>query len=121
VARTRDGYDVSVRVLVVRGQGYGHLNILRKIATGSCALLSNNHTLPLLSESQFGDIIFGIFPRVGWRMEEAFNGWPKNSVGDVLDMLMQALEVGHTSIQTSESDPNPTLGSCFHSCIKHSS
>ncbi|KIM74717.1 hypothetical protein PILCRDRAFT_695592 [Piloderma croceum F 1598] len=92
IARTRDGYNVAVRVLVVKHDGHGHLNILRNIATGSSSLLSNNHTLPLLAEFRLDDIVFGIFPRVGARMEEVFGYWPSNSVGDVMDMLLQALE-----------------------------
>jgi hypothetical protein len=63
---------VAVRVLVVKDDGHGYLNILRNIATGSSSLLSNNHTLPLLAEFRLDDIVFGIFPRVGARMEEAF-------------------------------------------------
>jgi len=80
-------------VLVVRGEGHRNLRILRKIATGSPSLLSSNHALPLLAQFQFDDIIFGIFPRVGGMMGDAFSCWPQNSVGDVMDMLLQALEV----------------------------
>ena len=87
---------MAVRVLVVKDNGHGHLHILRNIATGSSSLLSNNHTLPLLAEFRLDDIVFGIFPRVGARMEEAFGYWPSNSVGDVMDMLLQALEVSKT-------------------------
>ena len=87
---------MAVRVLVVKDDGHGHLNILRNIVTGSSSLLSNNHTLPLLAEFRLDDIVFGIFPRVGARMEEAFGYWPSNSVGDVMDMLLQALEVSKT-------------------------
>jgi hypothetical protein len=88
----RDGNDVAVRVIVIRNEGHQHLKILRTIATGPYSLLSNNHTLPMLSEFQF-DIIFGLFPKAGGTMEEAYDSWPKNSVGDVVEMLMQALEV----------------------------
>jgi hypothetical protein len=97
IARTRDGYDVTVRVIVVRDEGHRHLDILRKIATGSPCLQGSNHALPLLAEFQLDDIVFGIFPRVGGTMEEAFSHWPENSVGDVMDMLMQALEVSNAS------------------------
>jgi hypothetical protein len=93
IARTRNGHDVAVRVLVVRKEGYEHLEILRKIASGPSSLLSSNHALPLLAEFQFDDIIFGIFPKVGGTMEEAFQYWAEDSVGDVMDMLLQALEV----------------------------
>ena len=93
IARTQEGHDIAVRVIVIRRQGDQHLKILRKIATGPYSLFSNNHTLPMLGEFQFEDIIFGLFPKAGGTMEEAFGYWPKNSVGDVIDMLMQALEV----------------------------
>ena len=44
-------------------------------------------------EFQFEDIVFGIFPKVGGEVVNAFRFWPNNSVGDILDMLMQMLEV----------------------------
>ncbi|GJE86785.1 kinase-like domain-containing protein [Phanerochaete sordida] len=91
-ARSRTGHDVVVRVLVVGDQGRRHLNILRKIARGSQSLFSNNHTLPMLDELAFNDIIFGIFPKSGIAMNFAYGHWATNSVGDILDMIMQALE-----------------------------
>ena len=57
------------------------------------ALLSNNHCLPLIKEFAFEDIIFGVSPKIGGLFEEAWRSWPQNSVGDVLDMLLQILEV----------------------------
>ena len=47
----------------------------------------------MFMEFQFEDIVFGIFPMVGAKMSKAFGCWPKNSVGDIIDMLMQMLEV----------------------------
>ena len=47
-------------------------------------------------EFQFEDIIFGIFPKVGAAMFYAYGYWANNSVGDIMDMLMQMLEVGLT-------------------------
>ena len=47
----------------------------------------------MFMEFQFEDIVFGIFPKVGGEMLDAFGCWPNNSVGDILDMLMQMLEV----------------------------
>jgi hypothetical protein len=48
----------------------------------------------MFMEFQFEDIVFGIFPLVGGEMSYAFGSfWPKNSVGDIIDMLMQMLEV----------------------------
>ena len=56
-------------------------------------MLSTNHTLPMFMEFQLEDIIFGIFPRVGADVMYAFGFWPNNSVGDIIDMLVQMLEV----------------------------
>ena len=50
----------------------------------------------MFMEFQFEDIVFGIFPLVGAKISEAFGFWPKNSVGDIIDMLMQMLEVSLT-------------------------
>lgn len=80
-------------MIAVRKEGREHLRILRKIAAGPETLLSECHTLPLLRELELEDLVFGIFPRVGANMREAIGQWAKNSVGDVMDMVMQALEV----------------------------
>ena len=50
----------------------------------------------MFMEFQFEDIVFGIFPKVGAEMSDAFSFWPNISVGDIIDMLMQMLEVGFT-------------------------
>ena len=92
-ARTRDGLDVVIRVIVIGDEGHDHLKILRTIATGEKILFSNNHALPMFAESQFEDIIFGIFPKVGGGIVDAYDCWTKNSVGDIIEMLMQMLEV----------------------------
>ena len=95
-ARTRDGLDVVIRVIVIGDEGHDHLKILRTIATGEKSLFSNNHTLPMFAEFLFEDIIFGLFPKVGWEVKSAFGFWAKNSVGDIIEMLMQMLEVSFT-------------------------
>ena len=95
-ARTRDGLDVVIRVIVIGNEGYDHLKILRTIATGEKILFSNNHALPMFEEFQFEDIIFGIFPKVGGEIVYAYDYWAKNSVGDIIEMLMQMLEVSFT-------------------------
>ena len=53
----------------------------------------------MVAEFQFEDIIFGIFPKVGGEMtcQCMYGYWAKNSVGDVIEMLMQMLEVSFTS------------------------
>lgn len=93
-ARTCDGHDVIIRVVAVGSEGHDHLKILRKLAVGENSLLSNNHTLPMFAEFQFEDIFFGVFPKTGEAFHSAYGCWTKNSVGDILDMLMQMLEVG---------------------------
>jgi hypothetical protein len=95
-ARTQDGLDVVIRVIVIGNEGHDHLKILRTIATGEKSLFSNNHTLPMFQEFQFEDIIFGIFPKVGREIISAYDCWTKNSVGDIIEMLIQMLEVSFT-------------------------
>ena len=56
----------------------------------------------MFMELQFVDIVFGIFPKVGADVMYAFNFWPKNSVGDIIDMFMQMLEVGFNSSRLSQ-------------------
>jgi hypothetical protein len=97
-ARTRDGLDVVIRVIVIGNEGHDHLKILRTIATGEKSLFSNNHTLPMFAEFQFEDVIFGIFPKVGGGISYAYDFWAKNSVGDIIEMLMQMLEVSFTCL-----------------------
>jgi hypothetical protein len=45
----------------------------------------------MIREAQLGHIIFGVFPLVGYTLDAS---WANDSVGDILDMLSQALEVG---------------------------
>lgn len=87
-----------VRIIKIRDEDQGHLNILRKLATSPNALRSSNHTLPMIDEVQIGHLIFAVFPFVGARMAEAWDRWPRNSVGDVMDMFIQVLEVGNGQI-----------------------
>ena len=47
----------------------------------------------MFQELVFEDIVFGIFPKVGARVFDMVGRWAKNSVGDVLEMVMQMLEV----------------------------
>ena len=52
----------------------------------------------MFAEFQFEDIIFGIFPQVGGEIACAYGYWAKNSVGDIIEMLLQMLEVSFTFI-----------------------
>ena len=47
----------------------------------------------MFMEFQFEDIIFGMFPLVRAEVMYAFGSWPKNSIRDIIDMLLQMLEV----------------------------
>ncbi|KAK7440998.1 hypothetical protein VKT23_016779 [Stygiomarasmius scandens] len=91
-ARTTEGQDVMVRIISINRAGSEHLDILRRIATGQASLISGNHSLPLLREIKYNNVIFGVFPLVGSSLDEASLLWVQNSVGDVMDMILQALE-----------------------------
>ena len=67
------------------------MDILRILATPPQVLISANHTLPMIREVQLGHITFGVFPLVGYTLDAS---WANDSVGDILDMLFQALEIG---------------------------
>jgi hypothetical protein len=54
----------------------------------------------MFMEFQFGDIVFGIFPMVGAHMLYAFGS--NNSVGDIVNILTQMLEVSFTSDISSQ-------------------
>jgi len=86
------GLNVVIRVAVIGNEGRQHLGILRKLARGTTCLLTENHVVPLWGEAQLEDIVFVISPYVGHSMDECYGGWPKNSVGDIVDMIIQALE-----------------------------
>jgi hypothetical protein len=90
VLRTHEGQDVVMRVVAVGDNGRKNLDILRVLATAPQVLISANHTLPMIREVQLGHITFGVFPLVGYTLDVS---WAKNSVGDILDMLLQVLEV----------------------------
>ena len=98
VGRTREGHEIMIRVIVIGNEGHEHLKILRRIASGEHSLYSTNHALPMLAEFQFEDIVFGFFPKVGGSLKFAYDFWPKNSVGDIVDMILQMLEVCWTVI-----------------------
>jgi hypothetical protein len=87
-----------MRVIVIGSEGHDHLKILKRLAGGENSLLSNNHTLPMFAELQFEDIILGVFPKVGAGLFEAYSSWTKNSVGDIINMVMQMLEVSFASL-----------------------
>ena len=91
--RTSSGQDAVLRVVAIRDEGREQLRIWRKLATAPHALISENHTLPFLREFNLELITFAVFPYVAQPMDRIYGGWAKNSVGDILDAVMQALEV----------------------------
>ncbi len=103
-ATATDGRIVILRVLKIGEEGRQHLNLLRYLARAPPALFSTNHTLPLLQEIEFEDITFGVFPRVGQGMTDAYHFWAKNSVGDLIEMILQMLEVRHLEHIVSDRD-----------------
>jgi hypothetical protein len=108
--------DVAIRVIAIGHEGRNHLKILRKIAKGKSALHSNNHALPMFQELVFEDIVFGIFPKVGARVFDMVGRWAKNSVGDVLEMVMQMVEVGPRSLDLLNLFlSSASIGPCLHS------
>jgi hypothetical protein len=47
----------------------------------------------MFQEFQLDDLTFAIFPKVGARVSDVYGSWAKNSVGDIIEVLMQMLEV----------------------------
>lgn len=81
-----------VRIMAAKGEGHDTLRIVKKICTGEEGLLSSNHALPLLEVFEYHDLTFGVFPLVAVSLTRSINSWPKNTVEDIMDMLMQAIE-----------------------------
>ena len=84
---------MSSSELLLRADKETSTSILKRLAADVESLRSDNHVLPMLEEFAFQDIVFGIFPRIAVSLDRSVCSWPKNSVEDVVDMLMQALEV----------------------------
>ncbi|EIW51783.1 uncharacterized protein TRAVEDRAFT_136543 [Trametes versicolor FP-101664 SS1] len=91
-ARTVDGRDVVIRVIRVGSEGQNQLDVLQCMARGPYSQATPNHAIPLFELFELEDITFGIFPRVGFSMADAYDSWAENSVGDVIDMVLQCLE-----------------------------
>ncbi|KAK0445118.1 kinase-like domain-containing protein [Armillaria borealis] len=81
-----------IRIITADGEGHDTLRIVKKICTGEEGLLSSNHALPLLEVFEYNDLTFGVFPRVAVSLSRSINSWLKNTIEDIMDMLMQAIE-----------------------------
>ncbi len=111
---TREGHNVAIRVVSVHDEGKEHMRILRKIARGDISLLTENHVVPLWGEFEIEDITFAMVPFIGYTMRYAYGAWAKNSVGDIVDMIIQALEVRpFLSWQPSNSAELVVPGTCI--------
>ena len=90
-----EGHHVIVRLVTIGDEGREHLRILRKLARGPPSLMVENHIVPVWGEVQLEDITIIYYPYIGNDMEDCYGRWAKNSVGDIVDMILQALEVRH--------------------------
>lgn len=82
-----------VRVVAIGQEGKTHLDILRIVGRGVPNTRTDNHAIPLWQEVHIGDTAFAVFPFVGACLDECASPDTKNSVGDIMDMLLQCLEV----------------------------
>ena len=90
---------VVVRPVVIANEGHEHLRILRKFAQGPVSMLAENHLAPMWTEVTVEDIIFSVTPRIAYELGDCYGFHGQNSVGDIVDMILQAIEV--TSLQPS--------------------
>ncbi len=82
-----------LRVLAIGEEGRDHVDLLKRFARGPYSLISANHTLPLLGLIDLDEITFAVLPKVGYACSDVYNTWAESSVGDILDMIAQCLEV----------------------------
>ena len=90
---TSEGLIVVIRIAAMGRAGRRHLEILRTLALGTTSVLTDNHVIPLWKEVDYEDMTFIVCPFVGHSMDDCYGWWAKNSVGDIIDMILQALEV----------------------------
>ncbi|KZT64371.1 hypothetical protein DAEQUDRAFT_747486 [Daedalea quercina L-15889] len=86
------GSNVVIRVIIVGDDGRRHLDILRKLARGTKSLMTENHVARLWNEASLDDIVFAISPYIGNSLEDCYRFWPNSSVGETIDMIIQAFE-----------------------------
>lgn len=89
---TSGGLHVVLRIAAIGEVGKRHVEILRKLARGTRSLLTDNHVVPLWNEVCYEDFTFIVSPYVGGSLRECYGWWAKNSVGDIVDMIVQSLE-----------------------------
>lgn len=97
----RDGAAVVVHAAVKGQEGRERLRLTRLFGTGGESSVSTNHMLPLWGEIIYQDMIFLVSPLVHTSFQYVFDEEPGdiraigrgNSVGDILDMILQCIEV----------------------------
>ncbi|KAJ3797219.1 hypothetical protein GGU11DRAFT_662088, partial [Lentinula aff. detonsa] len=84
---------VVIRPLTIGNEGKNQLQIIRHLSHPAKAAYTGNHILPMIREIPLDDIIFGVFPLSGPSLVLLYSYiMPQNSVGDIINMYMQALE-----------------------------
>ncbi|KAJ3785203.1 hypothetical protein GGU10DRAFT_355508, partial [Lentinula aff. detonsa] len=89
----RENQAVVIRPLTIGNEGKNQLQIIRHLSHPAKAAYTGNHILPMIREIPLDDIIFGVFPLSGPSLVLLYSYiMPQNSVGDIINMYMQALE-----------------------------
>ncbi|SJL12831.1 uncharacterized protein ARMOST_16263 [Armillaria ostoyae] len=94
-ARHNDGRDVMIRIITADGEGHDTLRIVKKVLF------------------EYNDLTFGVFPLVAVSLTRSINSWPKNTVEDIMDMLMQAIEVKFPLDEPPHANLCPLKGIVF--------
>ncbi len=84
-------------MLAVGSHGKSHVEILKLLSRRHYSVVDRNHAIPLFELIKYENVTFGIFPKIGFSVFVAYGpmSWAKNSVGDIVDMFMQCVEVSH--------------------------
>ncbi|KAJ3991170.1 hypothetical protein F5050DRAFT_1681244 [Lentinula boryana] len=89
----RENQAVVIRPLTIGNEGKNQLQIIRHLSHPAKAAYTGNHILPMIHEIPLNDIIFGVFPLSGPSLVLLYSYiMPQNSVGDIVNMYLQALE-----------------------------
>lgn len=96
--RSTSGHDFVCKILVVGKEGHTGLFALRQALSGLSLFQQENHVLPLVKAISFKHIIIGVFPMasgatIGSALRVPYFQPSTCSLGDLLHMLMQGLEV----------------------------
>lgn len=61
-ARTLDGRDVVIRIVSIGGEGLGHVEALKRLASGNVASVIGNHAAPVLQWLETEGYTFAVLP-----------------------------------------------------------